>query len=164
MSDRKAELDRKKAKLQAIRENKERKRRELELKSHEEATPRHERDPVKEVEDMLSSLGITPVSDVLSSLSSSASIPPDADQLTATPPSSLQTSTTTLTPRRYVSGKEEVHLFDFFVSTSRNVTLTVVKGNELSIPAKELIVYTKQTQTSSSGPERDGKLKFLISN
>lgn len=101
MSDRKAELDRKKAKLQAIRESKERKRRELELKGQEDVSSRHERDPVKEVDDMLSSLGITPVSDVLSSLSSSASIPPEVDQLTATPPSSLHTPLTgVLTPRR----------------------------------------------------------------
>ena len=93
MSDRKAELDRKKAKLQAIRDNKERKRRELEQKNAEEVAKQHltagERDHTRELDEMLSSLGVAPVSDVLSSLSSNASIPPDQDASQATPPSSL---------------------------------------------------------------------------
>lgn len=92
MSDRKAELDRKKAKLQAIRESKERKRRELELKNVEETTKNFtpaERDHIREVDEMLSSLGVAPVSDVLSSLSSNSSLPPDPDAATGTPPTSL---------------------------------------------------------------------------
>lgn len=104
MSDRKAELDRKKAKLQAIRESKERKRRELEQKNAEEVTKPHnatERDHIREVDEMLSSLGVAPVSDVLSSLSSNSSLPPDGDASTATPPSSLATAPSSITPRSW---------------------------------------------------------------
>ena len=103
MSDRKAELDRKKAKLQAIRESKERKRRELEQKNAEEATKQHltagERDHIREVDEMLSSLGVAPVSDVLSSLSSNASIPPEQDASQGTPPASLAMAPSSSTPR-----------------------------------------------------------------
>jgi len=97
MSDRKAELERKKAKLQAIRESK--RLREGSKKLPEDVSSRVDRDPVKEVDDMLSSLGIAPVSDVLSSLSSSASMPPELDQLTSTPPSSLQIQSMSITPK-----------------------------------------------------------------
>lgn len=92
MSDRKAELDRKKAKLQAIRESKERKRRELELKNAEELAKSYsvgERDHIREVDEMLSSIGVAPVSDVLSSLSSNSSLPPEPEASTGTPPTSL---------------------------------------------------------------------------
>lgn len=44
MSDRKAELERKKAKLQALREEKDRRRREKEQKDAEEALVRNNRD------------------------------------------------------------------------------------------------------------------------
>lgn len=102
MADRKAELDRKKAKLQAIRESKERKKRELEQKNADEITKTYnviERDHIKEVDEMLSSLGVAPVSDVLSSLSSNSSLPPETDTSTATPPSSLATAPSSITPR-----------------------------------------------------------------
>lgn len=102
MSDRKAELDRKKAKLQAIRESKERKRRELEQKNAEEATKSYtpgERDHIREVDEMLSSLGVAPVSDVLSSLSSNSSLPPEQDAATGTPPTSLAAVPSPITSR-----------------------------------------------------------------
>jgi len=40
--------------------------------------------------------------------------------------------------------------------------LSVVKCGETNIPAKEIITYAKQTQTSASGPERDGKFHLPI--
>ncbi|EEB09929.1 dynein intermediate chain, cytosolic, putative [Pediculus humanus corporis] len=141
MADRKAELDRKKAKLQAIRESKERKKRELEQKNADEITKTYnviERDHIKEVDEMLSSLGVAPVSDVLSSLSSNSSLPPETDTSTATPPSSLATAPSSITPR------------------SITKQLSIVKCGETNIPGKELVLYSKQTQTTTSGQERDG--------
>lgn len=142
MSDRKAELDRKKAKLQAIRESKERKRRELEQKNAEEVAKQHltspgEKDHNRELDEMLSSLGVTPLSDVLSSLSSNASIPPEQDASQATPPSSLVAAPAASSTK------------------SSSKQLSIVKCGETNIPAKENIVYTKQTQTTASGHERD---------
>lgn len=91
MSDRKAELERKKAKLQALREEKDRRRREKELKDVEEATNRTlgvgaDR---KELDEMLSSLGVAPVSEVLSSISSANSLTPEQSR-NHTPDTSLQ--------------------------------------------------------------------------
>lgn len=92
MSDRRAELERKKAKLQALREEKDRRRREKELKDVEEAAQRvllgTEGDR-KEVDQLLTSLGVAPVSDVLSSISSANSITPD-HSINHTPDTSLQ--------------------------------------------------------------------------
>lgn len=92
MSDRKAELERKKAKLQALREEKDRRRREKELKDVEEAASRTLLSGAgdrKELDEMLSSLGVAPVSDVLSSISSTNSITPD-HSMNHTPDTSLQ--------------------------------------------------------------------------
>lgn len=115
--DRKAELERKKAKLQALREEKDRRRREKEQKDIEDAKAgitAPEKDTRKWVEravpywadllifqllcftyifrdldEMLTSLGVAPVSEVLSSLSSvnSATSDHSANQ---TPDASLQ--------------------------------------------------------------------------
>ncbi|XP_077281796.1 cytoplasmic dynein 1 intermediate chain short wing isoform X5 [Temnothorax americanus] len=134
MSDRKAELERKKAKLQAIREEKERRRREKEQKDVEEATVRAagtDKDQRKEIDAMLSSLGVAPVSDVLSSLSSMSSLTPE-QSATATPDASLQPSSITSAQ-----------------SAGRRKTreLTIVSVAHTNIPPKEPVVYSKQTQT-----------------
>lgn len=90
MSDRKAELERKKAKLQAYREKKDRLKREKELKDVEEATTRMGgTSDRRDLDEMLSSLGVAPVSDVLSSLSTVNSLTPD-QSINHTPDSSLQ--------------------------------------------------------------------------
>lgn len=90
MSDRKFELERKKAKLQALREEKERRRKEKELKDVEEASTKTlggtDR---RELDDMLSSLGVAPVSDILSSISSVNSLTPE-QSYNHTPDTSLQ--------------------------------------------------------------------------
>lgn len=98
MSDRRAELERKKAKLQALREEKDRRRREKEMKDMEDATGRAagpgsllDKDNRKELDEMLSSLGVAPVSDVLSSLSSMNSLTPE-HSINHTPDTSLQPS------------------------------------------------------------------------
>ncbi|XP_050466524.1 cytoplasmic dynein 1 intermediate chain-like isoform X46 [Cataglyphis hispanica] len=134
MSDRKAELERKKAKLQAIREEKERRRREKEQKDVEEATVRTvgtEKDQRKEIDAMLSSLGVAPVSDVLSSLSSMSSLTPE-QSANATPDASLQPSS--------INSAQSAN-------RKKNRELTIVSVAHTNIPPKEPVVYSKQTQT-----------------
>ncbi|KAL6445010.1 hypothetical protein ACFW04_002143 [Cataglyphis niger] len=134
MSDRKAELERKKAKLQAIREEKERRRREKEQKDVEEATVRAastEKDQRKEIDAMLSSLGVAPVSDVLSSLSSMSSLTPE-QSANATPDASLQPSS--------INSAQSAN-------RKKNRELTIVSVAHTNIPPKEPVVYSKQTQT-----------------
>ncbi|XP_046391953.1 cytoplasmic dynein 1 intermediate chain isoform X13 [Ischnura elegans] len=143
MSDRKAELERKKAKLQAIREEKERRRREKEQKDAEEAAVRAanpERDQRKELDEMLSSLGVAPVSDVLSSLSTISSLTPE-QSATPTPEPSLQVNANS-SSLSSVSSRRAAH-FSF-----TNVQIT-------DIPPVEKVTYGKQTQTVHTGPERD---------
>ncbi|XP_018398653.1 PREDICTED: cytoplasmic dynein 1 intermediate chain-like isoform X10 [Cyphomyrmex costatus] len=139
MSDRKAELERKKAKLQAIREEKERRRREKEQKDVEEATVRAagtDKDQRKEIDAMLSSLGVAPVSDVLSSLSSMSSLTPE-QSANATPDASLQPSSINSAQ----SGTKNS------VGRRKNRELTIVSVAHTNIPPKEPVVYSKQTQT-----------------
>ncbi|XP_076379327.1 cytoplasmic dynein 1 intermediate chain short wing isoform X35 [Megalopta genalis] len=134
MSDRKAELERKKAKLQAIREEKERRKREKEQKDVEEATVRAagtDKDHRKELDAMLSSLGVAPVSDVLSSLSSMNSLTPE-QSANATPDASLQPSS--------INSAQSA-------GRRRNRELTIVSVAHTNIPPKEPVVYNKQTQT-----------------
>ncbi|XP_058061495.1 cytoplasmic dynein 1 intermediate chain-like isoform X5 [Anopheles bellator] len=140
--DRKAELERKKAKLQALREEKDRRRKEKEQKDLEEATGKMgttEANPRKDLDEMLSSLGVAPVSEVLSSLSSVNSATSD-HSATLTPDTSLQPST---------DGQKK-----------KAVNLSLVSVQATNIPPKETVVYTKQTQTNSTGGhERDGYME-----
>ncbi|XP_044261705.1 cytoplasmic dynein 1 intermediate chain isoform X16 [Tribolium madens] len=142
MSDRKAELERKKARLQALREEKDRRRREKELKDVEEAANRvilgTEGDR-KELDEMLSSLGVAPVSDILSSISSANSITPDHSH-NHTPDTSLLPHSS---PNNLSHGKK------------RAPNLSVVQVQSTNIPPKETVLYTKQTQTTATGHERD---------
>ncbi|XP_076162557.1 cytoplasmic dynein 1 intermediate chain short wing isoform X45 [Ptiloglossa arizonensis] len=134
MSDRKAELERKKAKLQAIREEKERRRREKVQKDVEEATDRAagtDKDHRKELDAMLSSLGVAPVSDVLSSLSSMNSLTPE-QSANATPDASLQPSS--------INSAQSA-------GRRKNRELTIVSVAHTNIPPKEPVVYNKETQT-----------------
>ncbi|XP_055840972.1 cytoplasmic dynein 1 intermediate chain isoform X7 [Episyrphus balteatus] len=142
--DRKAELERKKAKLAALREEKDRRRREKEMKDIEEATGRIgggvgiDKDQRKDLDEMLSSLGVAPVSEVLSSLSSVNSVTSDNSN-NITPDASLQPSV-----NGQVAGRK------------KPLNLSVVTVQATNIPPKETLVYTKQTQTNSSGGhERD---------
>ncbi|XP_058061461.1 cytoplasmic dynein 1 intermediate chain-like isoform X1 [Anopheles bellator] len=142
--DRKAELERKKAKLQALREEKDRRRKEKEQKDLEEATGKMgttEANPRKDLDEMLSSLGVAPVSEVLSSLSSVNSATSD-HSATLTPDTSLQPSTDGQNCRK------------------KAVNLSLVSVQATNIPPKETVVYTKQTQTNSTGGhERDGYME-----
>ncbi|XP_026322500.1 cytoplasmic dynein 1 intermediate chain [Hyposmocoma kahamanoa] len=135
MSDRKAELERKKAKLQALREDKDRRRREKEQKDAEEALQRASAassiDSRRDLDEILSSLGVAPVKDVLSSLSLT---PPQ----TASPDTSLPHTDKSSLPSQG-SGKKATP------------QLQVITVQSTDIPPKENVVYTKQTQTSTSG-------------
>nr|CAG4643850.1 EOG090X03UT [Lepidurus arcticus] len=138
MADRKAELERKKAKLQAMREEKEKRRREKELKESEEAQPSpRSRDQRTEIDEMLSSLGVAPVNEVMSSLSSVSSLPAE-QSANSTPDQSLQPTFSPSPPRR---GRKKA-------------TLVAVSVQATDIPPKELVTYCKQTQTNQSTPER----------
>ncbi|XP_065156918.1 cytoplasmic dynein 1 intermediate chain isoform X19 [Atheta coriaria] len=140
MSDRKAELERKKAKLQAYREKKDRLKREKELKDVEEATTRMGgTSDRRDLDEMLSSLGVAPVSDVLSSLSTVNSLTPD-QSINHTPDSSLQPNSL---PNNVHTSKKKAPL------------LSVVSVQNVNIPPAEVVHYTKQTQTTASGHERD---------
>ncbi|XP_017100775.1 cytoplasmic dynein 1 intermediate chain isoform X18 [Drosophila bipectinata] len=146
--DRKAELERKKAKLAALREEKDRRRREKEIKDMEEAAGRIgggagiDKDQRKDLNEMLSSLGVAPVSEVLSSLSSVNSMTSDNSN-TQTPDASLQA-----TVNGQSGGKKQP------------LNLSVYNVQSTSIPPKETLVYTKQTQTTSTGGHERDVLAF----
>ncbi|XP_053603437.1 cytoplasmic dynein 1 intermediate chain isoform X4 [Plodia interpunctella] len=145
MSDRKAELERKKAKLQALREEKDRRRREKEQKDAEEALQRAATtstlDSRRDLDEMLSSLGVAPVRDVLSSLSSMTSLTPPR---TASPDVSMPHMDKASLPAQGVPRKP--------------ASLQVVAVQATDIPPKESVTYAKQTQTTAAaGAElRDG--------
>lgn len=136
--ERKVELERKKAKLQALREEKERRRKEKEQKDLEEAKSgvNVEKDTRKDLDEMLSSLGVAPVSEVLSSLSSVNSVTSDH---------SLQTPDASLQPN--LNGQSS--------KTKKAPTLSVVQVQVTNIQPKENVTYTKQTQTTSSGTHHE---------
>ncbi|XP_052755459.1 cytoplasmic dynein 1 intermediate chain isoform X10 [Galleria mellonella] len=148
MSDRKAELERKKAKLQALREEKDRRRREKEQKDAEEALQRattaSSLDSRRDLDEMLSSLGVAPVKDVLSSLSSMTSLTPPQ---TASPDVSLPHTDKSSLP---VHG-----------GPKKPLALQVVSVQSTDIPPKENVTYAKQTQTTTSGVTelRDGYME-----
>uniref|UniRef100_U5EWN8 Putative cytoplasmic dynein intermediate chain n=1 Tax=Corethrella appendiculata TaxID=1370023 RepID=U5EWN8_9DIPT len=140
--DRKAELERKKAKLQALRDEKDRRRREKEMKDLEEASGKvghpGEKDSRKDLDEILSSFGVAPVSEVLSSLSSVNSNTSD-HSTNHTPDASLQPN---LNGGTFVRRKP--------------INLSLVSVQATNIPPKETVVYSKQTQTQSTGGhERD---------
>ncbi|XP_074034812.1 cytoplasmic dynein 1 intermediate chain short wing isoform X24 [Leptinotarsa decemlineata] len=147
MSDRKAELERKKAKLQALREQKDRRRREKELKDVEEATTRTilggggDR---KELDDLLREVGVAPVSEVFSSISSANSLTPEQSR-NHTPDTSLQPNSL---PNNVIAVRKKIP------------QLSVVPVQTTNIPPKEVVVYTKQTQTTTTGHDvRDGYME-----
>ncbi|CAB3237932.1 unnamed protein product [Arctia plantaginis] len=148
MSDRKAELERKKAKLQALREEKDRRRREKEQKDAEEALQRasvaSSLDSRRDLDEMLSSLGMAPVKDVLSSLSSMTSLTPPQ---TASPDASLPHTDKSSLPSQ--GGPKKAP------------SLQVVSVQSTDIPPKENVTYAKQTQTTATGVSelRDGYME-----
>uniref|UniRef100_A0A1A9VBN1 Uncharacterized protein n=1 Tax=Glossina austeni TaxID=7395 RepID=A0A1A9VBN1_GLOAU len=161
--DRKAELERKKAKLVALREEKERRRREKELKDMEDAAGRLggslgiDKDQRKDLDEMLSSLGVAPVSEVLSSLSSVNSLTSDNSN-TQTPDASLQTNMNGPRFESQIDGNYVILTlnFDIYSVGKKSLNLSVYNVQSTNIPPKEILTYSKQTQTNSTGGhERD---------
>ncbi|XP_025192005.1 cytoplasmic dynein 1 intermediate chain isoform X10 [Melanaphis sacchari] len=147
MSDRKAELEKKKAKLQAIREQKERLRKEKEKKDGDEAVSRGisvEKDQGKEIDEMLSSLGVAPVSDVLSSLTTS----PNKNELLYNSMSTPDSSAKGSLPQTPATGPKP---------TKKIRELSIVSLSSTNIPPKEVECYTKAVQTTHSSNERDAQ-------
>ncbi|XP_060863205.1 cytoplasmic dynein 1 intermediate chain isoform X7 [Metopolophium dirhodum] len=147
MSDRKAELEKKKAKLQAIREQKERLRKEKEKKDGDEAVSRGisvEKDQGKEIDEMLSSLGVAPVSDVLSSLTTS----PNKSELLYSSMSTPDSSAKGSLPQTPATGPKP---------TKKIRELSIVSLSSTNIPPKEVECYTKAVQTTHSSNERDAQ-------
>uniref|UniRef100_A0A1I8MWY6 Uncharacterized protein n=1 Tax=Musca domestica TaxID=7370 RepID=A0A1I8MWY6_MUSDO len=142
--DRKAELERKKARLAALREEKDRRRREKEMKDMEELAVRNnDKDQRKDLDEMLSSLGVAPVSEVLTSLSSVNSLNSDNSN-TQTPDASLQTN---------MNGPS---------AGKKPLNLSVYNVQATNIPPKETLTYSKQTQTQSTGGhDRDATLRYM---
>ncbi|CAG0921638.1 unnamed protein product [Notodromas monacha] len=139
MSDRKAELERKKAKLAALREEKERRRKEKEQREVEEAAIRAIRgtggevgDVQTEVNRVLSEVGILPVDEVVGKIASLA--PPLSE----------------------VGGQGNVAGFAGDTGQSKprkKVNLSVANVLVENIPPKEQVIYDKETQTAgSAGP------------
>ncbi|KAL1509398.1 hypothetical protein ABEB36_004144 [Hypothenemus hampei] len=147
MSDRRAELERKKAKLQALREEKERRRREKELKDVKESTDRAQLlagGDRKELDEMLSEVGVAPLSEIYSSLSTVNSLTPE--------PSRNHTPDTSLQPNSLSNNVVAVR--------KKAPQLSVVPVQTTNIPPKEVVLYTKQTQTTATGHElRDGYME-----
>ncbi|XP_059487676.1 cytoplasmic dynein 1 intermediate chain isoform X4 [Neocloeon triangulifer] len=144
----KAEKARKQAKLIELRRLKAAKESERAAKELEDATLRvatqgaASMDQKKELDDMLSSLGVAPVSDVLSSLSSLSSMP-DNGHTGSTPENSIQPNAALSAAQLKAARKNKL------------TQLSVVPVQLTNIPPSELVVYSKQTQTAGTGPERD---------
>ncbi|CAG9773101.1 unnamed protein product [Ceutorhynchus assimilis] len=150
MSDRRAELERKKLKLQALREEKERRRREKERIEVKEATDRVQLaagGDRKDIDEVLNEIGVASLTEVYSSISSANtanSLTPEPSR-NHTPDTSLQINNL---PNNVIAVRKKVP------------QLTVVPVQTTSIPPKEVVVYTKQTQTTATGHElRDGYME-----
>ncbi|XP_067132733.1 cytoplasmic dynein 1 intermediate chain 2-like isoform X6 [Centruroides vittatus] len=130
MTDRRAELERKRIKLALMREEKERRRREKEkeIKETEDTFKSSKTDIRDETEKILSSLGIplndSPGGKFIGVPEARLSPVPDHNSIPA--------------------GQQSVG------KPSKKLNLTVVNVHQTNIPPKENVSYNKQTQTSSS--------------
>jgi len=139
MSDRKAELERKKAKLAQIRAEKEARRKEREameaVSAGKTAVAGPKRDERQEIDKNLESLGIAPVNAVLDTISS---LPASDVSSTSTPDTSLKPEAGGLSPR---------------LKKKRPPQLSVVAVQTTNILPKENVTYSKNTQTLESGTD-----------
>ncbi|XP_043241865.1 cytoplasmic dynein 1 intermediate chain 1-like [Amphibalanus amphitrite] len=144
MSDRKAELERKKARLQALRDEKQRRQQEKEQAlARQSLSPSVARPgPVDRasLDEELRKQGIAPISDVsdISATPSGGSLQPSEGG--GSQPSSLSQPAPAPTAAR-----------------KKPPDLTVVQVHSTSIPPKESVTYCKQTQTTASGPEQTAR-------
>ncbi|XP_042203627.1 cytoplasmic dynein 1 intermediate chain-like isoform X4 [Homarus americanus] len=131
----KEEKERKLAKLKQLRAEREKRRQEQLAKEAQEAAARASNAPRndQDLDKMLSDLGVAPLSEVLSSMSSMSS-EPGADQ-TGSPDKSLEANATA-SPR---------------TPSKKPPQLSVVSVQATNIPPRETVTYTKGVQTSASG-------------
>ncbi|XP_070000580.1 cytoplasmic dynein 1 intermediate chain 2 isoform X36 [Penaeus vannamei] len=182
MADRKAELERKKAKLQALREDKERRKREKERKEAQEAAVRASnapRDDQQDLDKMLSSLGVAPVSDKDKDKSSgqteetrSINLPVEEQSATKSGQTEVLSSMSSMSsePGQDLTGSPDKSLEGNATASPRTPSkrppqLSVVSVQATNIPPRETVTYTKGVQTSSSGDghaeEEDNSLTML---
>nr|CAG4643115.1 EOG090X03UT [Ilyocryptus agilis] len=132
MADRKAELERKKAKLEELRKEKQRRQKEREQQEVENShrVLRGEVDQNVTMDKLLEQFGVKPVSDVLSSFATSPQEPSNQ----STPDTSLQSVQSPLPARK----------------SKKKTQLSVVSVQTTDIPPKETVTYDRQTQTVTS--------------
>lgn len=140
MADRKAELERKRAKLELLKKEKLRRQEERERQEVENShRVLREGDQNVTMDELLKREGLKPVSDVLSTYVPSTQEPSNQ----STPDSSLVQSP--LMTRKI----------------RKKPQLTKVSVQTTDIPPKEIVTYAKQTQTVAS-PERGGMVHYFI--
>ncbi|XP_063843086.1 cytoplasmic dynein 1 intermediate chain-like isoform X8 [Scylla paramamosain] len=131
----KEEKERKLAKLKQLRAEREKRRRGQLEKEAQEAAARASNAPRddQDLDKVLASLGVAPVSDVLLSMSSTTS--ESGGDPTASPDKSLEANASA-SPR---------------TPSKKPPTLSVVSVQATNIPPKETVTYSKGIQTSGSG-------------
>ncbi|XP_045210201.2 cytoplasmic dynein 1 intermediate chain 2-like isoform X9 [Mercenaria mercenaria] len=136
MSDRKAELERKKAKLEMMRKERQEKERIRKMKEQtEETKPQVSQSARDEADKLLQDLGIPPAGETAES-----STPSDKGSEST---DGSKEPTPHPTPTKTGRGK--------------TVKLAVAKVSETNIPPRENVTYSKETQTVGlEPPERDG--------
>ncbi|XP_071552626.1 cytoplasmic dynein 1 intermediate chain-like isoform X11 [Panulirus ornatus] len=170
MADRKAELERKKAKLMALREEKERRKREKEQKEAQEAAVRASNVPRddQDLDKMLSLLGVAPVSD--KSITKSLGLSDESKDICTTSFILQQPTAKTVhldevlssmssmssEPGADQTGSPDKSLEANSTSSPRTPSkkqpqLSVVSVQATNIPPRETVTYTKGVQTSASG-------------
>ncbi|XP_037797966.1 cytoplasmic dynein 1 intermediate chain 2-like isoform X21 [Penaeus monodon] len=178
----KEEKERKLAKLKQLRAEREKRRRDQLSREAQEAAVRASnapRDDQQDLDKMLSSLGVAPVSDKDKDKSSGAieetrSINPPVEEPSATKSGQTEVlssmSSMSSEPGQDLTGSPDKSLEGNATASPRTPSkrppqLSVVSVQATNIPPRETVTYTKGVQTSSSGDghaeEEDNSLTML---
>lgn len=182
MSDRKAELERKKERLRQMREEKEKRKREKEKLDAEAAalslnaqssasstrgtSPASSRGGVKigesDIDKVLADIGIAPVKSVLDSMSSQNASGSSSLGNTA----GIQASVGDSWASPVSLGSDQLSSGPGAALSPRQVKkeLSVVTVQSTNIAPKETVTYVKQTQTVESGPDITGRHRGMGSS
>lgn len=141
-ASRKAELERKKAKLLAIREAKIQKQleKQKELDSEIAAKASPKTDIRSQADAVLAELGLATTTDLLNTPPSSLSSEQLSSSLSLNEPSATNSLCSISTSK---------------APTKKKPQLTVVSVHQTNIPPKEQVTYNKQTQTATTTTERE---------
>ncbi|XP_067687240.1 cytoplasmic dynein 1 intermediate chain 2-like isoform X18 [Haliotis asinina] len=131
MADRKAELERKKARLEQMRKERIEKERIKKSQPSEDSKAKPPTDLRTETDKMLRDLGIPPAAEIIS---------PDATAEKGLPPGAQPNKQGEITQTVAPS------------SSKRKVNLSMCKVSETNIPPKENVTYSKEVQTVASEP------------